>query len=103
GSRVHCCRKSGPLLCGHGRKRVHSPGGGEPMREYLATAAAIGIILGVLAPDIDTAETSLIVRLCTGSECAMLHQQPVQTAAACSIPKCALPEDEPIPAPINER
>ena len=76
------------------------------MREYVATAAVIGIIIGVLAPEIDAApgtKTALIVRLCTGSECAVLQQQPVQTAAACSIPNCALPQDELVPAPINQR
>ena len=65
------------------------------MREHIAMAAAIGAILGVLAPEIDTApgaEAALIVRLCTGPECALL-QQPVQTATACSIPNCARPEE----------
>jgi hypothetical protein len=80
-----------------------SPAGGEPMREHIATAAAIGAILGVLAPEIDRApkaEAPLILRLCTGSECALLQQQPVQTATACSIPNCARPEDELIAASI---
>ena len=76
------------------------------MREHIAMAAAIGAILGVLAPEIDTApgaEAALIVRLCTGPECALLQQQPVQTATACSIPNCARPEDELIAAPIYRR
>ena len=77
------------------------------MREHVATAAAIGVILGVLAPEIDfgppEAEAARIAPPCVVLECALPNPQRVQAKTACSIPNCAETENGLNAAPINQR
>ena len=72
------------------------------MREHVALAAAIGIILGALAPEVDfgppDAEAARIAPPSGGSECGLPKPEPVQIAAAVQtaseVIECALPEEE---------
>ncbi len=77
------------------------------MREHVATAAAIGVILGVLAPEIDFGpsepEIARIAPPCTVLECSLPNPQPMQMAKACSIPNCAQTVDEPSAITVNQR
>jgi hypothetical protein len=72
------------------------------VREHVALAAAIGIILGALAPEVDfrtpEVEAARFAPPSGGSECGLPKPEPVQIAAAAQtafeVIKCALPEEE---------
>jgi len=71
------------------------------MREHLATAAAIGVILGVLGPELDLfgpaeAEAARIAPLCTSSNCTLPKPESVQGARSCSGSNFSRPEEEPV-------